>query len=169
MATIYNSDLSREIVEGGKIQTSVDRIPSELAEKVIPVMEVNPKLLRKINVVKYAATGTSTGVLTIYTTPSDRDFYLCSICAGYIKDATCDMGTGRISITATPFYEVGVMELIGFPTITLTAQERLINVDYSKPILLKRGTTIAFAVSFTAGVLSRTANITGYTIDNSTA
>jgi hypothetical protein len=46
MAQIFNSELKKQLIDGAKLQTSKDVIPSQLADKVVPVMEVNPKLLK---------------------------------------------------------------------------------------------------------------------------
>jgi hypothetical protein len=43
-AKIYNSNLTKAIVDGAKLQISEGGIPSEIAEKVVPTMEVNPNL-----------------------------------------------------------------------------------------------------------------------------
>ncbi len=44
-AIIYNSDVTKELRDGGKISLR-DAIPNQLAEKVVPVMEVNPKFYK---------------------------------------------------------------------------------------------------------------------------
>jgi hypothetical protein len=163
MAQIYNTDLSKELIQGASIQVNRDLVPNQLAEKVVPVMEVNPKLLRTINVIK---TGVSqvTGSVTIYTTPTNQDFFLTNIDYNIIKDAVCDQATGTLSITG---YVGGILiYLIRIPIITLTAQDKSIQIEFKNPIKLDRGTTLIMGATYTAGVMNRVANIFGYVTDN---
>lgn len=164
MATIYNSDLSRELIDGAKLQLSRDKIPTELAEKVVPVMEVNPKLLRRVNLIKNVS-GTTTGALTVWTTPTDVDFYLTGVLLGVIKDATCDMATSQIAVG---IIVDGVSKrAVSIPILTLTAQAHVVNREYTVPVKVDRGTTISStANAYTAGLCSREVIIQGYTVEN---
>jgi hypothetical protein len=164
MAQIYNTDLSKELIKGASIQVNRDLVPSQLAEKVVPVMEVNPNLLRKANI--YVGTGSAaSGTSTVYTTPTNKDFYLIGISMALIKDATCDTATGKVTINGTPD-GLAQLELIGIPIITLTAQSASISRDFIMPILLKRNTTINSTQTYTAGLSSRTFSIIGYVVEN---
>jgi hypothetical protein len=162
MANIYNSDLINEIREGGKIQQNVDNIPNQLADKVVPVMEVNPKILRRINIIK-AYTSAATGESTVYTTPTDKDFYLVGYSLNSVKNAACD---------GTNVYMEGVLSTGEAITIdywlslTLTADKYNNSMSFSQPILLKRGSVIKVATNFGVGAQTKTALIYGYTVDN---
>jgi len=166
-AKIYNSDLSKELVDGAKIQIAVDGIPSEIAEKVVPVMEVNPKMFRRTNI----CVGTSkvvTATLLAYTTPTDRDFFLTSVDIGMIKDATCDQATGTININGVS--ENGTTCIFAqIPVIVTTAQSEQVNSLFIPPMKLKRGSAINISGTYTAGLMSRTTVIKGYTVENITA
>ncbi len=48
MAQIRNSDIQKRILEEAKLQASVDVIPTELADKILPVLNVNPKSKKKL-------------------------------------------------------------------------------------------------------------------------
>lgn len=163
MVAIHNSDLKREIIEGAKMQLSVDKVPQELAEKVLPVMEVNPKLLRTINIVK-GETKTTTGNLDIYKTPPDKDFYLTSINGGLVKDATCDAVTGQIPMTIT--LNGVVQKIFPFSIITLTAQEAQQGAMFFFPLKLDRNSVIRIGGAFTVGAMVRNLSFTGYTVDD---
>ena len=52
MASIHNSDLTKELIEKAKLQTSHDSVPSQIADKVIPTLEVNPNLSRRTKIVQ---------------------------------------------------------------------------------------------------------------------
>lgn len=165
MATIYNSDLSKELIEGAKIQTSREGIPTQIAEKVVPVMEVNPKLLRRVNVVR-GISKTNTGAQVIYTTPTDKDFILTGVIYAVTKNAACDAATGRSGISVII---EGATQTIGMVSIlTATASDQSNSIDFPQGIKLDRGQNISTAGSTTyaAGNMSITATILGYTIDN---
>lgn len=163
MATIYNSDLTREVRDGAKIQQSRESIPSQLADKIVPVMEVNPKLLRRARSLASLARST-TGTGTVMTASSNKTTILTGLTAGFIKTATCDVATGDINVYTT----IGgaSVALLRLPVLTLTAQEQNVSIQFSTPIEIDLGATIVFSGTFTAGSLVRTAVVYGYEVDN---
>jgi len=167
MSQIHNTDLFNEIRDAGKIQTSRDILPSQLADKVVPVMEVNPKLLRYPNIVISSGT-TATGVVTmVNTTSSAKDFYITHAYISITKDVVCDAATGSISISAT--INGAARTIVGCSIITLTAQDKTISLDFSHPLKIDRGTSITLTGTYTAGVMSRIATIAGYYVENPNA
>jgi len=131
---------------------------SEVAEYIQPVLQIQ----NKINIVRGNRT-TATGSLSVFTTPTDKDFYLTSLSAGMIKDVACDSATGRYDITAVI---EGVSQILdAIPIIALTAQNAMISRSFHVPIKIDRGTAFAFTGTFAAGVCVRTISITGYTVE----
>lgn len=163
--TIYNSDLTKALVDAVKIQTSRDPVPNQIADKVVPTVETNPFLLRINNVATgNTSTGTS-GSIIIYTTPTDKDFFLTSYTYQIAKDVACDMASGTKVMTATG--EMGdTLQLVGTPVYTLTAESKIVSVSLSRPIKLKRGTNIVVDGTFAAGTCFRTGRVTGFTVEN---
>lgn len=157
MAKIYSSDLSKELREGARLQTAKDIIPSELAEKVVPVMEVNPKMLRRITVFK-ETTKNTTASTTIYSTPSDRDFYLSAAYFSLQADAACDNVSGQIIATQ----EGSGKAILRIMKITLTATSGQMTLSLPEPMKIDRGTNITLNTSFTVGACSMTGGIFGY-------
>lgn len=158
MPTIYNSDLSKELQIGASLQVS-EGIPNQLAEKVVPVMEVNPKLTKTLDIVKYTNTsGTSNA--TIYTVP-DQEFYLKGAQLSIIKNATSDVATGSYGLLATIN---GVSTpILSLALLTLTAQEQSICISFINPIKVDKNTSILLAsAASTAGTMVRTGIIYGY-------
>lgn len=160
MATINNSDTIRRILDDAGIQTSIDDVPKELASKVVPVLISNPI---SETVIKSGSSST-TGGFTIYTTPSNKDFYLTSIQFHVIKDVVCNMATGSVTVlgvkegrTAEALSRLGV--------ITLTAQDDVVAVAFPNPIKLDRDSTISSTVSYAAGVMVRTVVLSGLLVD----
>ena len=105
---------------------------------------------------------TSTGNITVYTTPAGEDFYLVGYSASYAKDATCDIATGRIQI-ATTIQGVS-RDIGGFSVITTTSQYDSLSVTFDKPIKLDRAVTVVMSGTFTLGVLSRQISIFGFIV-----
>jgi len=164
MAKIYNSDLFKELKDGAKIQQAVDRIPNEIAEKVIPVMEVNPKLLRTINIIKNVY-GTATGNLTVYSVPSNKDFYLVGADISAQEDALSTNTATYIAATI----DGAAVRILQLSKLTLTADSKNGSISFNTPIKIDRGTNITLSNSFGAGAAVKTCTIYGYVIDNSNA
>jgi hypothetical protein len=159
MANINNTQLSKELIDGAKIQVSHDKIPTQLADKVVPVMEVNPKSFRRINVVKQTQnTGTTA---TIYTTPTDKDFYLVGYNLSLIKDVTATSVLTRLRAVIDGA-TVDIAQIMG---ITLTPQERTISNSFSVPIKLDRNTTLTVANSTNVANTNTGCSIIGYTVE----
>lgn len=157
MATIYNTDLSKEIQQAGKIQVSRDKIPTEFAEKVIAVAEVNPKLLKIVDICR-DATATNAVVATIFTTPTDKDFYLTNAQLSIIKDVTSTSATSYIdcvinNVTTT---------LLSIPSFTLTVQNQTTSVNFRFPLKIDRGTSIRVLNGTNVANISAAGNIQGY-------
>ena len=160
MATIQNSDLTRELVQGAKIAQSYEQVPTQLAEKVVPFMEVNPKLLSIINIVKNNAAVNAT-TSTIYTTPPDRDFYLCTVSMSTIKDATSTSVVSQV----LAFVDGVNTVLLNIASITLTAQENCSSITFPLPIKIDKGTNITVTNSTNVANIRTNAVISGYTVD----
>lgn len=164
MATIHNSELSQELQDAAKIQVSRDKIPSEIAEKVIPVVEVNPRLTRKITHV-LAGTNSVGGNTLIYTVPTGKRFLIQACNLSYIKDAAATAALYWIQITIR-----GVTRyLIRIPSITLTADKAQLSQSFPAPIELFAGDTISVYCDAFHTVQTMHANIYGCEIDNPNA
>lgn len=170
MTKIYNSDTIKEVRDAAKIQISTDATPQETSDKVVYTMEVNPKLLRTNNVFK-ASNNSSSGSSTIYTTPTDRDFFLTEVYFSFIKDATCDVATAaNLGIQATNGFLGASITLVQFPCLTLTAQSDSGQVVFKNPVKIDRGTSIQIMnAAFTVGSMVRVGGIRGYTVENTGA
>lgn len=158
MANINNSDLTKALIDGAKINIVTDSVPSQIAEKVVPVMEVNPDMLRRCNVLKYVAVAG-----TIYTAPTNKDFYLSAMTLQGINDA--GEPTASNYITITPSGNVATIILRGtLPAVAALASG--INVSESLslsiPIKIERGSNITLNIGSTTG----SASIIGYTVEN---
>ena len=138
-----------------------DNLPNQLAEKVVPVIDVHPDHNRIANVVvsDILANGTSA---TLYTTPTDRDFYLTSATLSTIKDATSTSTASAIEITPQVGLATKILSIVG---LTLTAQNFSIATSFNCPILLKRGSSINITNSTNVANITSRAAITGYIVE----
>lgn len=159
MATIHNSEITKTLRELADIQLNeVSNLP--LGTTIAPVLVVNPH-----NTLNYFANSqkTTTGDITI-TIPSNKDFYLTGLNVSFIKDATCDISTGRITVNATPKNDAS-KELMGLSVLTTTAQNQSLVQNFQKPILLERGSSIIMGGTYSAGLMSRYISLNGYTVE----
>lgn len=163
MAQIHNSELLKGMQDSAKLQTIRDRIPDQLADKIVPVMEVNPKLLRVCNIVRGANKAT-TASATLYTTPTDKDFYLTGIALSYTKNVTCDTATGALNVTV--YIDGALQTLFSLAKLTLTAEEKTGSITFPIPVKLDRNTPITYGTTWTAGAMIQAISIVGYTVDN---
>jgi hypothetical protein len=161
MATIRRGTIVQDIINALKLQVG-NILPDQTSDKVVLTYDFLNTIYA--NVVS-SGSSASAGALTIYTTPSNKDFYLCSIDFSFSKDATCDVATGRLGISAYTA-EGGAKELIALPVITLKAEQQIITLTFPKPILLQRNTSISGSTSYTAGLMSRCGHITGFTVED---
>lgn len=168
MATIYNSDLSKELQNGARLQIR-DKCPTELAEKVVPVMEVNPKALRAITfVIDYSRSTTASGV-TIFTTDANKRTFIKGISINNVSDAAAD--NTAILINSKIFGDsTSGTNILRLNKITLTAGSfEKVNLFDGQGVELQRNTTVTLSNVFTVGVSTTGVTIWGYTVDNANA
>jgi hypothetical protein len=165
MVQIHNSDLFKELRDGTKSQQLRDGVlPSQLAEKVVPVMEVNPKLLRRCEIVRTNAASNAT-TATIYTTPTDKDFYLCGASLSVIKDVT---STSVVSAIAAPVGggTTDTRRILVISEISVTIQNGSVATSFQTPIKIDRGVTIVVTNSTNVGNIRADGCIWGYLVEN---
>lgn len=159
MAQINNGELIKGLIDGAKINTSIEKVPNQLADKIVPVMEVNPDLLRKTNVL--VTNNNPTGA-TIYTTPANKKFYITFILLS--ANAT----VAGANVLKLHFAQDGQTELIFtlvplFCTVAINAVNKNISLTFP-PILLKKSSLIRTSVDGTVGTVQAT--IGGYLVED---
>lgn len=104
-----------------------------------------------------AANATS---VTIFTTPTDKDFYLTSAVLTVIKDVTSTSTSSAINVTID-----GVaVQIIDIAGITLTVQNEAANITFAGDgIKVDRGTNITVTNSSNVANIRASACIHGYT------
>jgi len=105
---------------------------------------------------------TNSGAGTVYTTPTDRDFYLTSATLSVSSDVSAD--TVLYTLDCIPYGSTVVNNLLEVNKQTLTAVSNLITYhDYTFPIRLTRGTAIRIATTKTVGTTVYNGSIVGFT------
>jgi len=108
-----------------------------------------------------ASGSSTTGTMTIFTTPTDKDFYITGLYLSMIKDVTNDMATGNVAIALT--IDGVTVNPIGIGVLTLTAQSESVAFPFTTPIKVDRGTAITIGATYTAGSMRRFGSVHGYT------
>lgn len=135
MAQIYNSQLTKELIEAVKIQTSHDKVPNEIADKVIPTVETNPRLLHNSEQI-YFSTSDSQNLLIV---PTGKKFY---ITFAQITGATITAGTATIDIT-TPAATTSFIALVmPAATVAIDALHGNTTQSFNFPIKLNAGDSL---------------------------
>lgn len=157
MARINRSSVLLWLQDVLGLQSGAQAPPLELEPRVQPTVDINPKIS---NVIKTFVNSVS-GTTTIYTTPSDKDFYLTFAALGLTKDATADLTLSGIQITTDGATKV----ILPLPLQTTTAESVHIQLSFPYPLKCDRGTTIQMLGSFTVGAASRRGAIGGFILE----
>jgi hypothetical protein len=152
MSQVTRGEIINQMVDELGIQSHTG-VPVQVNEKVTPVFHLG----RFSNVVK-ATNQTLTGDITVYTSPSDKDFYLQSVVLAYTKNAAsdnvvvyCDAGVGGTQVV-----------LCRLESQTLTAGSDHLELVLPMPLKLDRSSVIRLRGSFTVGAMTKSIGITGY-------
>lgn len=161
MARIYRSDVIQKAVNDLALSPSVDHIPQETLDKVQLTYSLN-KQFSSFSVFNGSA---STGNITVTmpSTTKGQEIYLTSLMLSYVKDVTCDVGTGAIVITGTTDQAGISVSLLRSSILTLTAERDTVVLTFPYPLKLKSGTDLTVTgKNFTAGSLRADATACGF-------
>ena len=134
-----------------------DMNSSEVSPFIQPTIEIK----RKCNICRNATATNTAAAQTIYTTPSDKDFYLVAAMLSVAKDATSTSQRTVINATVD-----GVSKFIlVIEGIATTAQFDSISQNWPIPIKVDRGTIISLQNTGGVSYCSSNATIQGYTVE----
>jgi len=144
-----------------KIQPAM-ALPRKLVDNIQPTYSINTRHM--INVVQRTSRST-TGSTILFTTPTDRDFFLTSMTVAATCDATADSTnySGFLFPFNSPATSVLVIEI---PKQTTTALSNVHQIKtFDPPIKISRGSAISITQAFTVGTSIVTGSLMGYTTD----
>jgi len=149
----YNSSISQDLNRIFDLKGESTDLVSDIIMPVVPIV-------RNIDIVRNASS-TASGSAIIYTTPSDKDFYLTSVYLSIAADALAEWTSSTINTTI-----LGVARVLVYivrPTLIPTWTH--IYVPFNIPLKLDRGVTISSNITFAAGNTTRAYSIQGYTVE----
>ncbi len=157
MVDIQSKEVIDKISDELKIQPALE-IPRQISKEIGLVYTVNPM---PDGIVKSSSTA-NTGTRIIFTTPTDRDFFMTSSFLGYTCDATCDSITYSLNILPKGRALANVV-ILSKQTLTTTTENT--NFVFPNPILLERGSNINMIQTFSAGTSVINGSISGFEKD----
>jgi hypothetical protein len=164
MGEIFNSDLKNNIIEGAYLKVGQDLPAPTLSNQVVPVMEVNPKLLRLTNFMKSGNCVVINSGATILTTDANVDTYITDYTACYGNSIDSQATAANLTFTT---YEGTARSVSIFTNTTGAINNQSISVNLKNPIKIKRGTDIKAQILGTAvGSSILTISLFGYYVNN---
>jgi len=101
----------------------------------------------------------TTGNNNVYTTPSDKDFYLTGFYFSWQTDAAAD----NTNITVFASINGVTKNLFRASKLTLTASSGSVYVPLAIPVKIDRGSVMGSSATFTVGACTHAVGFHGYT------
>lgn len=158
---IQNQDATQIIRDQAKLTLS-EGFPQNLLPNVQPVMDMTPDFHHDVNTFSSANSGS--GSITAYSGAAGKQLAITGVQISYVKDATCDVATGSMSVVATKGGISRTIAAIAF--LTLTAQHGSVSVAFERPFICDPATNITQSNTFTVGSMRRVVTVQGYEITN---
>lgn len=152
-----NKNIVNKAIDELKLNPLTDAIPKQVIPTIQPIYKLNPTY----SFIVKNASASPTGVTTIYTTESTKDFYLTGFTMAITSDGTCDN-----TFCILRGYVNGVQTILGdLRKQTTTAGSQSLSLNLSYPLRIDRNTAITIETSFTAGASTRSGTIYGFNSD----
>lgn len=156
MVDIQSKEAVDRMSEELKIQPALV-LPKKLADNIQPVFEISKKVA---NIVR-SNSNAVTGSLTVYTTPTDQDFFLTAATVGHFENNLSNniLTSLNVVINGATRQVLEIAKPGGFQV------DQNIALTFDTPIKIDRGTNITVSNSFGAGAATKFATLIGYTSD----
>lgn len=159
VSRLNNSEVSKRLIELGKINIATDTVANQIAEKIVPVLDVKPRY----DIKGVSGVRSTTGATTMLTVPTTNRTFLHGAMMSYTANATCD----NISVFLTITNVLGNSQVILIALKqTTTAESKTLMRDFTVPIELKKGSSVTIETAFTAGACNIRADLLYHTEDN---
>lgn len=150
-----NKKIVGNVLDVLKLNPITDAVPRQVVPTIQPVFEVTPSYAA---IIRDGARST-TGTTTLFTTPSDRDFFLTYAQITQSTDVTADNTGCELDVTVDGTLR-SVLQIV---KQTTTATSGLTNRGtFAFPLKLDRGTGVVITHSFTVGASSIQASVQGF-------
>lgn len=128
----------------------------DVVEAIYPVAQIRPR-----SDIFFENNASNATAATIYTAPSDKFFYLQSVCLSMIKDVTATS-----TVSAVRGFVDGTQKiLIHITSLTLTIQNGTMALNFDPPLRLDKGQAITVTNSTAVGNINARGSIIGYLSD----
>lgn len=151
---VKNTRIKNYFIDILKLNPIQDSIPDYVRQDIQPTVEVDKpfsNILRRASCI-------NTTTATIYTTPTDKDFYLTGANISLTKDVSATSTSSAINVTIDGVTQV-LTEIKG---ISLTVQSDCMSVSLTHPIKVDRNTAITLTNATGTANVSSVACIQGY-------
>lgn len=131
-----------------------------VSTEVAPFIQPTVLVQRKCNIVKLNGVTNGT-TATVYTTPSDKDFYVTAATLTYMRDATSDTTFIQMRWTID-----GVVQTpLNFRILASTASYESISISLPVPVKVDRNTNITVNSGTATANITYSGTVIGYTVD----
>lgn len=159
MARINRLSVIQELVKGLMLEQSRDKIPTDLADKIVPVYQVNEVHFSDIFAGNtFTSTETST---VIHTAHAKRFTFLTGVLINNQSDVTCD----NVGILISVLINGKRTTLARLSKLTLTVYQDGLYLLFVNPIKIDRGSEIHFTNTFSLGASTSFVSVEGYEVD----
>lgn len=159
MATIHNTSLIRGLIDAAKLQLSIDRVPTELAEKIVPVL-VTGQSEKEIIITRTNAIDVTSALS--FKTDAKKDTYIVGIGLTLSKDVVSDSTFSAVEITFANGITTNLNQIRYEP---LEQNQFTENIFFKYPIKLQRNTNVNVVNSSATASIDTTATIYYYEVE----
>ena len=149
MATIQNQAIIQKLVDELELYPALDKVPTELAEKILPVFQINSEIIevspKTANIVRTNATICAGNTKVIYATPSTGKFYLTNVAlsVGILQSGGNDpWGDVKIRATIGGSVQVILVCQINHASAQYGEPGQSNSLNLQNPVLIDAGTNI---------------------------
>jgi len=139
------------------LQVGSDKTPTTIKDDIQPVVSLNPTITDKV----FYKTETATSESTIYTTPTDKDFYITFANLAITKNVTND----NIVVVIRAYVDGIYRTILAINSQTLTVHSFAVTQAFIYPLKVDRGTNITILGAFAAGAISKAATVGGFILE----
>lgn len=144
MVETQSSELSKEILNASKVSGHL--IPRNLAGQIVPVIEVNPKIVKDARVASSVVSDATSGAILIAN--SSQEVYISSAMLSVVKDAANTSDYARITCT-----QLGaVRTILQLALVPSSAGNAHLTISFPHAIKIDRNTAVN--ISLTNGTAS---------------
>lgn len=148
MVETQSSELSKEILNASKVSGHL--VPRNLAGQIVPVIEVNPKIVKDARVASSVVSDATSG--SILVANALQDVYICSAMLTVVKDGANTSDYARITCTQGG----AIRTILQIALIPSTVGSDALTISFPHAIKIDRNTAVNI------GMTNGTASIDAY-------